>query len=56
MQIQDYASPNLADGNAQIAEYAEVNAAQVTQNGPYATTTLVTGTRRIGSSLVSVFG
>lgn len=54
MQIQDYASPNLTGENSHIAEYEEVNTNQVAQSGPYATTTLVTGTRRIGSSLVSI--
>lgn len=63
MQVQDYASPNLAmetDRHSQVADYAEVdaNAAAVAQDGatspaPYATTTLVTGSRRMGSSLVS---
>lgn len=59
MQVQDYASPNLTDHHSQIADYAEVNAnAAAAQDGatspaPYATTTLVTANRRMGSSLVS---
>lgn len=67
MQVQDYASPNLAmetDRHSQVADYAEVDANAVaaqdgaTSPAPYATTTLVTGNRRMGSSLVSkyVFG
>ncbi|EFA09265.2 robo3 [Tribolium castaneum] len=41
MQVEkEYASPNLAD-------YAEVEASQVTSPAPYATTTLVTGGRRM---------
>lgn len=58
MQVQEYASPNL-DESAQIADYAEVdpNAAmrqstEATSPAPYATTTLVTGRRRMGNSLV----
>lgn len=69
MQVQDYASPNLGmetERHSQVADYAEVDAngaaavavAVAAQNGatspaPYATTTLVTGTRRMGSSMVS---
>lgn len=62
MQVQDYASPNLGPENgrnSQIADYAEVDnslAAQhsgATSPAPYATTTLVTGSRRIANSLVS---
>lgn len=62
MQVQDYASPNIAveaDRTSQVADYAEVDAnAALVQDGatspaPYATTTLITGTRRMGSSLVS---
>ncbi|KRT83579.1 Immunoglobulin, partial [Oryctes borbonicus] len=62
MQIlQDYASPNLDHPHrvpSQLADYAEVDqTAMVLNNGaispaPYATTTLVTGTRRIGNSMV----
>lgn len=60
--MQDYASPNLGaegDRTSQVADYAEVDAnaaaghdAGATSPAPYATTTLVTGTRRMGSSLV----
>lgn len=58
MQVQDYASPNLpieVDRTSQVADYAEVDANAIDAQGaaPYATTTLVTGTRRMGSSLVS---
>lgn len=60
MQIQDYASPNLdSNRQSQLADYAEVDqTALIMNNGaispaPYATTTLVTGTRRIGNSMVS---
>lgn len=63
LQVQDYASPNLQDGErGQLADYAEVEATALTQNTnqeptspePYATTTLVTGSRRHGNSLVSI--
>lgn len=63
MQVQDYASPGLGldtGRSSQIADYAEVDSAlaaqhsAVTSPAPYATTTLVTGTRRIANSLVNV--
>ncbi|KAF7265844.1 hypothetical protein GWI33_020914 [Rhynchophorus ferrugineus] len=55
MQVQEYASPNLTnDRTSQIADYAEVDATLVsshdkgnTSPAPYATTTLVTGSRRL---------
>lgn len=57
MEVQEYASANLTDG---IADYAEVDPKAVEQENvtatspaPYATTTLVTGTRRMGNSMVS---
>lgn len=63
MQVQDYASPHLQDSErgSQLADYAEVEATVLAQTSnteptspePYATTTLVTGTRRHGNSLVS---
>lgn len=60
MQVQDYASPNIdSNRTSQLADYAEVDASMMgTQNGavspaPYATTTLVTASRRNGNSLVS---
>lgn len=61
MQVQDYASPNLDSNRSQVADYAEVdhNIAQntgATSPAPYATTTLVTGNRRIGNSMVSTYG
>jgi roundabout axon guidance receptor 2 len=63
MQVQEYASPNLGPDShrtSQIADYAEVDASLVVANGgpispaPYATTTLVTGGRRMGNSMVWV--
>lgn len=58
VQVQEYASPNL-DESTQIADYAEVDPnaamrqnAEATSPAPYATTTLVTGRRRMGNSLV----
>lgn len=66
MQVQDYASPNIgSDDRGQIADYAEVEATAIgsssapsnqepTSPEPYATTTLVTGTRRHGNSLVKI--
>lgn len=60
MQVQDYASPNLdSNRTSQLADYAEVDqTALIPNNGPvspapYATTTLVTGTRRVGNSMVN---
>lgn len=65
MQVQDYASPNLpveSDRHSQVADYAEVdaNAATMQAGGatspaPYATTTLVTGNRRMKNSLVKMY-
>lgn len=60
LQVQDYASPNIGqDGSrSQLADYAEVDSSLSTQPpemkspAPYATTTLVTGCRRQGNSLV----
>ncbi|XP_063916854.1 roundabout homolog 1-like [Zophobas morio] len=59
MQVQEYASPNLdSTRTSQIADYAEVDASMVVPNGgptspaPYATTTLITGGRRMGNSMV----
>lgn len=59
MQVQEYASPNLeSNRTSQIADYAEVDANLANQDSgaispaPYATTTLVTGNRRIGNSMV----
>jgi roundabout axon guidance receptor 2 len=63
MQVQEYASPNLGPDShrtSQIADYAEVDASLVVANGgpispaPYATTTLVTGGRRMGNSMVNL--
>lgn len=63
MQVQDYANPNLGSvglNSPQISDYAEVDANvtnerfAVTSPEPYATTTLVTGTRRTSNSLVSI--
>lgn len=59
MQVQDYASPNLDSSRSQVADYAEVNPNIADNSGavspaPYATTTLVTGNRRMGNSLVSL--
>lgn len=60
MQVRDYASPSLGDRNSQVVDYAEVDASVVavqdgsTSPAPYATTTLVTGTRRTGSCLVRI--
>ncbi|XP_031355084.1 roundabout homolog 1-like [Photinus pyralis] len=59
MQVQDYASPTLGidSGRTSIADYAEVDSATAvlpsgaTSPAPYATTTLVTGSRRIANSL-----
>lgn len=64
LQVQDYASPNIGhegDSVSQLADYAEVEATAMAQSSvveptspePYATTTLVTGSRRHGNSLVS---
>lgn len=55
MQVQEYASPNLGnDRGSQIADYAEVDATLASNHekgnispAPYATTTLVTGSRRL---------
>ncbi|KAJ8911147.1 hypothetical protein NQ315_008332 [Exocentrus adspersus] len=56
MQIQDYASPNLGPDSSrtsQIADYAEVDASLCnkgsgsTSPAPYATTTLVSGNKRM---------
>lgn len=65
LQVQDYASPNIGqDGErGQLADYAEVEATAMAQTlnqeptspEPYATTTLVTGSRRHGNSLVCKF-
>ncbi|KAL3274304.1 hypothetical protein HHI36_015709 [Cryptolaemus montrouzieri] len=60
MQVQEYASPNVeSNRTSQNAEYAEVdpNVAMHSSSGatspaPYATTTLVTGGRRIGNSMI----
>lgn len=57
LQVQEYASPNVGnDRGSQIADYAEVDASVVNNNSggasspaPYATTTLVTGSRRLVS-------
>lgn len=61
MQVQEYASPNVdSNRTSQNAEYAEVDpnvgghSSGSTSPAPYATTTLVTGGRRIGNSLVSL--
>lgn len=64
MQVQDYASPNIPEGERGLADYAEVEATasigqmvnqEPTSPEPYATTTLVTGSRRHGNSLVSFY-
>lgn len=54
LQTQEYASPNVGNDRAsQIADYAEVDASLANNNdggtspAPYATTTLVTGSRRL---------
>ncbi|XP_066254653.1 roundabout homolog 2-like isoform X1 [Euwallacea similis] len=54
LQVQEYASPNVGNDRAsQIADYAEVDATLANNNdgssspAPYATTTLVTGSRRL---------
>ncbi|XP_017779300.1 PREDICTED: protein sax-3-like, partial [Nicrophorus vespilloides] len=47
MQVQEYASPNVE----RVSDYAEVNTS-ATSPAPYATTTLVTGSRRNGNSLI----
>lgn len=60
MQVQDYASPNIdSTRTSQLADYAEVDANLIANNGaispaPYATTTLVTAARRNGNSLVCI--
>lgn len=63
LQVQDYASPNHGHQGAcrsQLADYAEVESTMAGQipemksPAPYATTTLVTGSRRHGNSLVSI--
>ncbi|XP_045476032.1 roundabout homolog 1-like isoform X2 [Harmonia axyridis] len=59
MQVQEYASPNVdSNRTSQNAEYAEVDpnvgahtSSGTTSPAPYATTTLVTGGRRVGNSL-----
>ncbi|KAF5269632.1 hypothetical protein FQR65_LT05971, partial [Abscondita terminalis] len=59
MQVQDYASPTMGieSGRTSIADYAEVDGNIIAQQtgatspAPYATTTLVTGSRRIVNSL-----
>lgn len=63
MQVQDYASPNIGpEERGQLADYAEVEATagavgvpnqEPSSPEPYATTTLVTGSRRHGNSLAS---
>ncbi|XP_065157877.1 roundabout homolog 1-like isoform X1 [Atheta coriaria] len=56
--VQEYASPNVENRNGAIADYAEVDTNLSGINGgavspaPYATTTLVTGNRRIGNSMI----
>ncbi|KAL1497250.1 hypothetical protein ABEB36_008242 [Hypothenemus hampei] len=55
LQVQEYASPNMGnERGSQIADYAEVDASLVGKDdggssspAPYATTTLVTGSRRL---------
>lgn len=54
-------SPNIdSNRTSQLADYAEVDASMMSsQNGatspaPYATTTLVTGSRRLGNSIVNL--
>ncbi|CAH1124968.1 unnamed protein product [Ceutorhynchus assimilis] len=53
LQVQEYASPNVGTDRASQADYAEVDATLGVKNegstspAPYATTTLVTGSRRL---------
>lgn len=61
LQVQEYASPNVGtERGSQIADYAEVDATLANNNdggntspAPYATTTLVTGSRRLVSNLLN---